>query len=102
MALEFPAFLDFLYGESLNNMRASQPWAMIKLADYFGVESLQQQSSSYCAHEMFLLTKAQFVEKSQDISSAVLVCIMTKVMEIARGRERQVADNLRVSNPIKM
>jgi hypothetical protein len=114
MALEFPAFLDFLYGESVPehgkpdprpcsiHMRDSQPWSLGKLGDYFGVESLLHTSAWHCAQEMFLLTKAQFEEKSQGMPSALLVCILEKVMEIAKGREYQAANCKRVDYPIRM
>jgi hypothetical protein len=80
MALEFPVFLDYLYGESVYHISESQPCSLAKLADYFGVESLQEESALHCAQQMFSLMKAQFDEISQDMPSAVLVCIMKKIM----------------------
>jgi hypothetical protein len=114
MASEFPAFLDFLYGESVPehgtpdprpcsiHIRESQPWSLGKLADYFAVESLLHTCAWHCAQQMFLLTKAQFDEMSQGMPSALLVCTLKKVMEIASGREREAATGQYGLKPIKM
>jgi BTB/POZ domain len=108
MAREFPAFLDYLYGEPAESIErdTSQPWCLGKLADYFGVEPLLKDTISSCALQMFSITAEEFELRSESMSSSLSILIMKEVMAVAKAREKRVwhasGKNPPASNIIKV
>jgi BTB/POZ domain len=92
MAREFPAFLDYLYGQPAESIElySSQPWFLGKLADYFAVELLLKDTTSRCALQMFSITAEEFEKRSESMSPALSVLIMKEVMAVAKTREHEV------------
>jgi BTB/POZ domain len=90
MARDFPAFLDYLYGEPAESIElgTSQPWCLGRLADYFGVVLLLKDTASRCALQMFSITSEEFEKRSESmLPSALSVLIMKEVMAVAKTRE---------------
>jgi BTB/POZ domain len=89
MARDFPAFLDYLYGGPVTSivLGTSQPWCLGKLAEYFGVEPLLKDTIPRSAMQMFSITAEEFDERSESMSSALLVRIMKEMMAVANTRE---------------
>jgi BTB/POZ domain len=93
MARDFPAFLDYLYGGPATSIVFYQPWNLGKLAEYFGVEPLLKDTIPRSALQMFSMTAVEFNERSESMSSALLVRIMKEVMALAKTREETVWSN---------
>jgi hypothetical protein len=91
IARDFPAFLDYLHGGPATSivLGTSQPWSLGKLAEYFGVEPLLKDTIPRSAMQMFSMTAVEFDERSESMSSALLVRILKEVMAVAKAREQK-------------